>query len=117
VESLGEPAVRVLAVGAAGELLEVERDEELLADPGAFTRSVGQGPTTGLPGKPENEPGPKEKLNALLARYPDTEDRGAAYRKVAAAIDLELLTRSCPRGFGEFRKALQDFILPHLRPR
>lgn len=103
--------------GAAVGVCVEELEAWLLADPGAFRRAFGQGPRSGLSSNPESEPDPKAKLEAVLAGYPDVTDRARAYRQIAEAVDLEILVRSCPRGFGAFVNALDEFIAPHLRVR
>lgn len=105
------------ASGAAVGICVEEIEAWLLADPGAFRRAFGRGPTSGLSSSPEDERDPKAKLDAVLAGYPnsDIDDRAAAFRRLAEAIDLETLARSCPRGFGAFRDALRELIAPLLR--
>jgi hypothetical protein len=102
-------------IGATVGICVEEIEAWLLADPGAFRRTFGRGPPSGLSSSPEDEPDPKKKLDDVLEDYPDTEDRVAIFRKLAETIDLAMLERSCPRGFGAFRAALQEFICPLLR--
>lgn len=90
----------------------------LLADAAAFKRAFGRGPSTGIPGKPEELPDPKKVLHRVLADYSDAGQPhalNALYRQLAQEIDLDTLTETCPRGFGELRDALEEFIAPHLR--
>jgi hypothetical protein len=55
-------------------------------------------------------------LGALRAQGASgAADRAAAYRRLAEAIELETLVRSCPRGFEAFRDALRELIAPLLR--
>lgn len=104
--------------GAAVGVCVEEIEAWLLADAAAFKRAFGRGPTTGLPGKPEDLAEPKEVLQRVLADYADAGQShafNALYHKLAQEIDLDTLTETCPRGFGELRKALEEFIAPHLR--
>jgi hypothetical protein len=108
-------ALREMGGGAAVGICIEEIEAWLLADPSAFRGAFRRGPRSGIPGNPEDETDPKEVLNTILADYPDTADRPATFRRLAECVDLETLTRRCPRGFGRLCDALQELIAPHLR--
>jgi hypothetical protein len=101
--------------GAAVAVCVEEIEAWLLADPAAFRRCFGRGPRAGLPGAPEEEPHPKERLASVLQDLEIEErDMAALYRKLAEHVDVDTLTKHCPRGFGELRKALRELIEPCL---
>lgn len=101
--------------GAAIAICVEEVEAWLLADGGAMVRSFGRGPRGGLPGAPETEPHPKEKLMEILDALGESGgDRAEIYRKIAEKVDIDMLARRCPKGFGELRKALREFIEPCL---
>jgi hypothetical protein len=102
------------APGACIGICVEEIEAWLLADPGAFKRCFGRGPQRGFPGDPEADPDPKATLESVLPDEAE-EDRTVLYQKLAEAIDLDVLERHCPRGFGALRRALEEFIRPHFR--
>jgi hypothetical protein len=97
------------------ERLEAARRHRSNTIPGAFKRCFGRGPRGGLPGAPEAEEDPKAALDSVLAEYELDESRTAVYRRLADTIDIDVLQRSCTRGFGELRRALAELVAPHLR--
>jgi hypothetical protein len=103
-----------LAVGVCIEEVEAW----LLADAGCFRRCFGAGPQK-LPGSVETLVDPKSVLDSVLEGYPQREgDRlPDTYRRLAEEVDLEVLERMCPSGFGRFREALREFIVPVLAQR
>jgi hypothetical protein len=103
--------------GAAVGICVEELEAWLLADSGAFRRAFGRGPASGLSRSPESEHDPKTMLEAVLSSYPGVEDRARAYGQIAKSVDIEVLIRCCPRGFGAFVDALGEFIAPDLRAR
>ncbi len=101
--------------GAAVAICVEEVEAWLLADPAAFRRCFETGPKKGLPGNPEAELKAKEKLHEILEELEiDRDDFPTKYCDLAKKVDLDTLTRSCPRGFGELRKALREHITPCL---
>jgi hypothetical protein len=115
-EESDEPAARVggvLIPLLRKALLAVEA--WLLADAAAFHGCLGRGPKSGLSGEPESLPRPKEKLMSILDSLGENEDDVAAlYGRLAEHVDVDTLAKRCPRGFGELRKALSEFIEPCL---
>ncbi|MEO7328303.1 MAG: DUF4276 family protein [Minicystis sp.] len=111
LDALRERGATGVAVGVCIEEIEAW----LLADPGAFRRYLGKGPAKGLSGSPENESDPKARLNKILEEYPDREHLNLIYRGLADAVDLEVLARACPQGFGAFRAALLELVGPRLQ--
>lgn len=101
--------------GCAIAVCVEEVEAWLIADASAFVRCFGRGPKGGLSGAPETEPDPKRKLMATLNDLGVKEnDRAALYRMLAENVGIDELTKRCPRGFGELRKALREFIEPCL---
>ncbi len=101
--------------GVAIAICVEEVEAWLLGDPAAFRKCFGRGLKTGLSGAPEAEPRPKEKLHTILGELGvEREDFPVLYRELAEKVDLDTLTRSCPRGFGELRKALRELVVPCL---
>lgn len=91
----------------------------LLADPAAFKSCFDKGPESGLPGEPEREPDPKPMLRAILERYKVAEgssSTSATYRDLAEHIDLDILAKNCPLGYGAFREHVKGMIVPLLAP-
>jgi hypothetical protein len=100
-----------LAVGVCVEEVEAW----LLADAGCFRKCFGAGPAK-LPGSVEALADPKSALDAVLEGYPEAESEHlpSVYRKLAEQIDVDVLERVCPSGFGRFRDALRELIVPVL---
>lgn len=102
--------------GSAVAICVEEIEAWLLADATAFRHCFKRGPKGGLPGDPEAEADPKEKLMAVLSEMATHEDdRATLYRTIAEKVDIDVLARRCPRGFGELRNTLREFIEPCLR--
>jgi hypothetical protein len=106
---LREHGARGVVVGVCVEEVEAW----LLADPGAFRRCFGKGPEAPI-GAPESRPDPKATLLGILESYGVEDDYPAHYRALAEHVDIAVLRRNCPQGFGSLCEASAELLLPAL---
>lgn len=109
LDHLREHGARGVVVGVCVEEVEAW----LLADFRAFRRCFGKGPAAPV-GSPESAPDPKGKLVEILEGYGIEGDYPARYRALAEHVDVHVLRKNCPQGFGALWEASAELLLPAL---